>query len=184
MSTLQDTKNYYTIEDFNNLPEDFHTELINGALYRKAMPNRIHQTLVGKLSTTICNYIQNKQNGCSVYMSLGAQLFKDQDTVLIPDLSVICDRCKLNERGCMARRTGSSRSCPHPMPRTTILTSSSSIIMRVCANTGLSIRRALLSLSIYWSRSISMSGHMLLAILSRLVFLKICLLTLQPYLRM
>lgn len=101
MSTAQNTKNYYTIEDFNNLPEDFHTELINGALYRKAMPNRIHQELVRRLGTTICNYIQNKRNDCSVYMSLGAQLFKDQDTVLIPDLSVICDRCKLDERGCM-----------------------------------------------------------------------------------
>lgn len=101
MSTTQNTKNYYTIEDFNNLPEDFHTELINGALFRKAMPDTIHQELVGRLGTTICNYIQNKQNDCSVYMSLGAQLFKDQDIVLIPDLSVICDRCKLNERGCM-----------------------------------------------------------------------------------
>lgn len=101
MSTTQNAKNYYTIEDFNNLPEDFHTELINGALYRKAMPNRIHQDLVGRLSTAICNYIQNKRNDCSVYMSLGAQLFKDQNIVLIPDLSVICDRCKLNERGCL-----------------------------------------------------------------------------------
>ena len=34
MSTAQNAKNYYTIEDFNNLPEDFHTELINGALYQ------------------------------------------------------------------------------------------------------------------------------------------------------
>lgn len=101
MSPIQNTKNYYTIEDFNNLPEDFHTELINGTLYRKAMPDRIHQELVGKLSTAIHNYILNKRNGCSVYMSLGAQLFKDQDIVLIPDLSVICDERKLNERGCM-----------------------------------------------------------------------------------
>lgn len=101
MSPIQDTKNYYTIEVFNNLPEDFHTELIGGDLYRKAMPDRIHQELVGKLSTAICNYIQNKRNDCSIYMSLGAQMFKAPDTVLIPDLSVICDKCKLNERGCM-----------------------------------------------------------------------------------
>lgn len=101
MSPIQDTENYHTIEDFNNLPEDFHTELINGALYRKVMPDRFHQELVGRLSTAICNYIHNKRNDCSVYMSLGAQLFKDQDTVLIPDLSVICDKSKLSERRCM-----------------------------------------------------------------------------------
>ncbi len=26
MSPIQDAKNYYTIEHFNNLPEDFHTD--------------------------------------------------------------------------------------------------------------------------------------------------------------
>lgn len=34
-------------------------------------------------------------------MSLGAQLCKDEDTVVIPDISVICDKNKLNERGCL-----------------------------------------------------------------------------------
>ncbi len=184
MSTAQNAKNYYTIEDFNNLPEDFHTELINGALYRKAMPNRIHQELVGRLSTAICNYIQNKRNDCSVYMSLGAQLFKDQNIVLIPDLSVICDRCKLNERGCMGApdwiiEIMSPSDAAHDYIDKLFFYYNAGVIMLVCANTGLSIRRALLSLSIYWSRSISMSGHILLAILSRLVFLKICSLTLQ-----
>ena len=68
METLQ--SKHYTVEEFYELPEDEHYELINGELYElygMAEPTRIHQELVMRISGKILNYIDSKNGDCRVY---------------------------------------------------------------------------------------------------------------------
>lgn len=92
----------YTETDYYNLPEDVRAELIEGNLiYNQAAPSRIHQTILGELYTVINNYIKSKNGFCRVYPApFAVKLKKDRQTIVEPDISVICDRNKLTDRGC------------------------------------------------------------------------------------
>ncbi len=92
---------YYTEEDYYRLPEGARAELIEGAFYNMAAPGRIHQAISGELYMTIRQYIKSKEGDCLVYAApFAVKLFADEKTVVEPDLSVICDRKKLTDRGC------------------------------------------------------------------------------------
>ncbi len=92
----------YTEEDYYNLPENVRAELIEGNLiYNQAAPSRIHQTILGELHTVINNYIKSKDDSCRVYPTpFAVRLGEDRKTVVEPDISVICDKDKLTDRGC------------------------------------------------------------------------------------
>ena len=94
--------NLYTENDYYNLPEDIHAELIDGQIYYHAPPSRIHQKLLMELSATIRNYFKTKGGPCEVYPApFAVKLFAEDDkTVVEPDISVICDPNKLTDRGC------------------------------------------------------------------------------------
>ncbi len=94
--------NLYTENDYYNLPEDIHAELIDGQIYYHAAPSRIHQKLLMELSATIRNYFKTKGGPCEVYPApFAVKLFAEDDkTVVEPDISVICDPNKLTDRGC------------------------------------------------------------------------------------
>lgn len=93
---------YCTAEDFYNMPEDIRAELIDGEIVYMASPSRIHQEILGELFNLIKNYIKSKKGSCHVYPApFGVQLDEKEDTVLEPDISVICDPNKLNDRGCL-----------------------------------------------------------------------------------
>lgn len=90
-----------TSKDYWNLPDGQRAELIDGQLYNMAPPSRMHQRLVMELSATIRDYIRSHHGSCQVYpapfaVNLGAD---DKDWVE-PDISVICDKNKLTDRGC------------------------------------------------------------------------------------
>lgn len=92
---------HYTSEDYWNLPEDARAELIDGKLYAMAPPSRIHQELVYQLGRLIGNYIATNNGSCKVYPApFAVNLNSDDSTYVEPDLSVICDKNKLTERGC------------------------------------------------------------------------------------
>lgn len=92
---------YYTVEDFYNMPDDIRAELINGQIVYMASPSRLHQEILGTLYVTISNYINSKDGNCKAYPApFGVQLRKGDDTVIEPDISVICDPDKLTPRGC------------------------------------------------------------------------------------
>ena len=98
--SLQQEK-YYTVEDFYNIPDDIHAELINGQIVYMATPSRLHQDISAELHYIIKNYIITKGGKCRAYAApFGVQLHKGEDTVLEPDISVICDADKLTPRGC------------------------------------------------------------------------------------
>lgn len=93
---------YCTVEDFYNMPEDIRAELIDGQVYYMAAPDRLHQDISGELHFIIKSYIKSKGGRCRVYAApFGVQLRVDKNTVLEPDITVICDSDKLTKRGCL-----------------------------------------------------------------------------------
>lgn len=92
----------YTVEDIYNLPDGERAELIDGQIYYMApTPSRTHQKLVGKLYNVISNYIDSNGGKCEPYIApFAVFLNKDDLTYVEPDISVICDPDKLNDKGC------------------------------------------------------------------------------------
>lgn len=92
--------NTYTIDDIYALPEGQRAELIDGQIYDMAPPSPMHQKLVYQLSRTIGNYIEKKGGPCEVYPAPFAVFVKEDDTNYVePDISVICDKNKISNRG-------------------------------------------------------------------------------------
>lgn len=94
-------KKIYTSEDYWNLPEGQRAELIGGRLYNMAPPSYIHQKLVMELSGVIRDYIKVNEGKCEIIPGpFAVNLDADETNWVEPDISVICDREKLTERGC------------------------------------------------------------------------------------
>lgn len=90
-----------TSRDYWNLPEGVRAELIDGRLYDMAPPNFVHQKLVSQLARIIGNYVVLNQGECEVITApFAVDLNADDENWVEPDISVICDRNKLSERGC------------------------------------------------------------------------------------
>ncbi|MCR2045714.1 Uma2 family endonuclease [Acetatifactor muris] len=91
----------YTIDDIYALPEGQRAELIDGRLYMMAPPIRIHQKLISQFTKIIGNYIDTRQGTCEVYPAPFAVFLNEDDLNYVePDISVICDKGKLNDKGC------------------------------------------------------------------------------------
>lgn len=91
---------HYTIEDIYLLPDGHRAELIDGQIYDMTPPSPLHQKLVMELSATIRNYIRSNNGSCEVYPAPFAVFLNQDDRNYVePDISVICDPGKMNERG-------------------------------------------------------------------------------------
>ena len=91
----------YTIEDIMKLPEGQRAELINGRWYDMSAPSRVHQEIVMNLSSALHEYIKSNGGNCKVYPApFAVFLNKDNRNYFEPDISVICDKSKLSDRGC------------------------------------------------------------------------------------
>ncbi len=91
----------YTIDDIYALPDGQRAELIDGRLYMVAPPKTIHQRLAVRFGQTIANYIDKQKGSCEVFMApFAVFLNKNNKTYVEPDISVICDKNKVNEYGC------------------------------------------------------------------------------------
>ena len=99
--TMTINEKQYTIEEIYQLPDGQRAELINEQMYLMAPPDRVHQELVGELYRVISNYIHSKNGSCKPYIApFAVFLNADDKNYVEPDISVICDRNKLNDRGC------------------------------------------------------------------------------------
>ena len=99
MPLLKD--DHYTIEDIYALPEGKRAELIDGQIYDMAPPSYQHQRLVMELSSTLRNYIKSKGGPCEVLPAPFAVFLNQDDYNYVePDISVICDPSKINDKGC------------------------------------------------------------------------------------
>lgn len=92
----------YTIEDIYALPDGERAELIDGDIYYMAPPSRKHQRIATELSTTINNYIKSNNGSCEVDVAPFAVFLNEDDRNYVePDISVICNPNKLNDKGCV-----------------------------------------------------------------------------------
>ena len=91
----------YTIDAIYALPDGERAELIDGRIYMMAPPNTMHQNLVSEFTITIGNYIRSKGGNCKVFPAPFAVFFNnDNQNYVEPDISVICDKNKSDEKGC------------------------------------------------------------------------------------
>lgn len=90
----------YTIADIEALPEGERAELIDGKMYMMATPTATHQRLIGFLHLKFGNYINAREGKCEVFLSPFAVYLNETDNYVEPDLIVVCDRDKVDEKGC------------------------------------------------------------------------------------
>ncbi len=91
----------YTIEDIYALPDGKRAELIDGRIYYMAPPTRTHQQLLLSLSRKIADYIDAKKGDCEVNIAPFAVFLSEDGTDYVePDIAVICDLSKLDDKGC------------------------------------------------------------------------------------
>ena len=98
----------FSYKDYCKWTDDGRWELIDGMEYDMSpAPSRIHQKLSGELFVMIHAVLKGKQ--CDVYAApFDVRLAdyaeaSDEDifTVVQPDIVVVCDKLKLDERGCV-----------------------------------------------------------------------------------
>lgn len=91
----------HTIEDIYALPDGERAELIDGKIYYMAPPNTKHQRLVHFFDREIGNYIKSKNGECEVLPAPFAVFLNEDDKNYVePDISVICDKNKITDKGC------------------------------------------------------------------------------------
>ena len=103
---IPEEKARYTFKDCLTWEENERIEIINGEAIMMALPSRVHQEIVAELIRQFGNFLEGK--GCRVYPTpFGVRLFEKDgdtpdnvDTMVEPDLSVVCDSDKLDKYGC------------------------------------------------------------------------------------
>ena len=99
----------YSYADYLSWQFEQFVELLRGKIYPMSAPSRIHQRISLKLATRLSTYVEQKACGCEIYSApFDVRLVKnpegktDKDiyTVVQPDLCLICDLSKLDDRGC------------------------------------------------------------------------------------
>ena len=105
MDALQMEKRY-TYADYCTWDDDERWELIDGAPYAMApSPSQAHQTILGRLFAQLHNYLEGKP--CKAFIApfdvrLNANADGEtDDTVVQPDILVVCDDTKLDGKSCI-----------------------------------------------------------------------------------
>jgi Uma2 family endonuclease len=89
-----------TTDYIYSLPDGQRAELIDGVIYDMAPPGTIHQRLIARLSRVIGNHIDAKHGTCEIFPApFAVFLQSDNKTYVEPDISVICNKEKLDDKG-------------------------------------------------------------------------------------
>lgn len=97
---------HYTLADILGWDEKERYELIDGEPVMLATPLRIHQKIVSEFNRQLGNFLEGKK--CQVYPApFAVRLFEgagdlpeNTDTMVEPDITVVCDPEKLDDIGC------------------------------------------------------------------------------------
>jgi len=92
----------YTYSDYATWPDYPRYELIEGEAIKMEAPSQIHQEILVELGRQFANFLRKKR--CKVFLApFDVRLnYKTLDnTVVQPDLLVICDMDKLNGKHCL-----------------------------------------------------------------------------------
>jgi len=98
-----DLSKSYTYADYLTWNFKERLELIKGKIFKMSpAPKRLHQRLSFKLSRLLDVHLDNK---CQIYNAPFDVRFPQENgkstTVVQPDICVICDKSKLDEKGCI-----------------------------------------------------------------------------------
>lgn len=96
----------YSFADISTWDEGENIEIINGEAFMMATPSSQHQEISMEIARQLANFLVGKE--CKVYPApFGVRLFEQDgdrpeevDTVVEPDISVVCDRSKIDKYGC------------------------------------------------------------------------------------
>jgi Uma2 family endonuclease len=108
MELQLDLNKRYSFADYLTWVDDKRRELFNGFIKMMTpAPSRIHQKISRKLSRNIGNFLNNKK--CELYyapfdvrLTVNAETENNKVyTVVQPDICIICDLSKLDDRGCI-----------------------------------------------------------------------------------
>jgi Uma2 family endonuclease len=105
---LTDPIKTYTYKDYLSYDEGERIEIIEGEIINMSpAPSRIHQKIITEILGELRNYIKLNNDPCEVYPApFDVILTNDNDDILNsrnivqPDISVICDKSKLTDKGC------------------------------------------------------------------------------------
>ena len=99
---LQKETQRYTYADYCVWDDGERWELIDGVPYMMSpAPSRVHQSISGQLYGQLFNFLKDKP--CKVYhapFDVRLNIDKEDDTIVQPDLLVVCDESKLDDKGC------------------------------------------------------------------------------------
>jgi len=97
---------FHTYGDYVSWTDEIRYELIDGVAYAMSpAPTRLHQEVTGEMFRQIADALDSSP--CRPYIApfdvrlpRAKETDDDVDTVVQPDISVICEKSKLDERGC------------------------------------------------------------------------------------
>lgn len=105
MTAAEKLDEHFTYGDYRKWPPEEQWELIEGVPYMMTAPTRLHQLFAFEIGFQIRTFLADRR--CSVYAApfdvrLPHQDEADDevDTTVQPDVAVICDRDKLDDKGC------------------------------------------------------------------------------------
>ncbi|MDR3267387.1 MAG: Uma2 family endonuclease [Tannerella sp.] len=110
MELLLDMNRRYTFADYLTWWDDKRRELFDGFVHLMSpAPALSHANVVGNVYTDLKNYIRNRKGACKVFTApfdvrLPRNGEKEDDkiyTVVQPDICLVCNPEKLDERGCI-----------------------------------------------------------------------------------
>jgi len=105
---LADPIKTYTYKDYLTYDENERIEIIEGEIVSMSpAPSRIHQEVITEILFKIRQYIESNNGPCKVYAAPFDVILKNDDedvtnskNIVQPDISVICDKSKLTDKGC------------------------------------------------------------------------------------
>jgi len=98
----------FTCTDYRSWPDNERWELIDGAAYNMSpAPSTSHQRVSRILFSHLCNFVENRScEPFSAPFDVYLPEFPDQDineidTIVQPDIIIICDSSKIFQKGCL-----------------------------------------------------------------------------------
>lgn len=95
---------HYTYADYARWPEDVRYELIDGVAYAMSGPDLAHQEIVGEVFRQLANALQGQR--CRAFVApfdvrlpRAGETDDQTETVVQPDVLVVCDPAKIDRRG-------------------------------------------------------------------------------------
>lgn len=105
-----DLSQQYTYADYLAWQFSENIELLKGYIRQMAAPTPYHQEISGELFNLLKNHLKATQRNCKLYTApFDVRLVKNPQgktdkeiyTVVQPDLCLICDLSKIDQRGCL-----------------------------------------------------------------------------------